>query len=39
MFGRAMSETTKQKIRDRIIERGGVFGANNPNWKGGRPPH
>jgi hypothetical protein len=35
MFGRHMSEATKQKIRDKIDKRGGVSGANNPNWKGG----
>ena len=39
MFGRKMSEATKEKIRAKIIERGGVSGVNNPNWKGGRPPH
>lgn len=35
-FGRPMSEATKEKIRQRIIERGGVNGANNPNFKGKR---
>ena len=34
MFGRTMSETTKQKIRDKIIERGGVSGSRNPNYRG-----
>ena len=34
MFGRAMSEETKQKIRDAIDERGGISGSNNPNYRG-----
>jgi hypothetical protein len=38
-FGKHCSEATKQKIRDKIAARGGVKGANNPNWKGGRPAH
>ena len=32
MFGRTMSEETKQKIRDAIDERGGVSGSRNPNY-------
>jgi predicted GIY-YIG superfamily endonuclease len=38
-FGKHCSEATKQKIRNRIAERGGINGANNPNWRGGRPAH
>jgi hypothetical protein len=38
MFGKHMSETAKQKIRDRITERGGIAGAKNPNWRGGSHP-
>ena len=34
MFGRTMSEETKQKIRDAIDERGGVPGSRNPNYRG-----
>jgi hypothetical protein len=36
MYGRPMSEATKEKIRQKIIERGGVSGANNPNFGGRR---
>jgi predicted secreted protein len=36
MFGRKMSEATKEKIRAKIKERGGVDGANNPNYRHGR---
>jgi hypothetical protein len=36
MFGREMSDKSKQKIRDRIEQRGGVFGKNNPNYRHGR---
>lgn len=35
MFGRRMSEATKEKIRDRIEERGGISGKNNPNYRHG----
>jgi hypothetical protein len=35
MFGREMSEETKQKIRDRIEERGGISGKHNPNYRHG----
>jgi hypothetical protein len=35
-FGKHQSEETKQKVRDRIAERGGVSGANNPNFRHGR---
>jgi hypothetical protein len=34
MFGRTMSEETKQKIRNAIDERGGISGSNNPNYRG-----
>ena len=34
-FGKPTSEAAKQKIRDRITERGGVAGSNNPNFKHG----
>jgi hypothetical protein len=36
-FGKHMSEESKQKVRDAIQARGGINGANNPNWRGGRP--
>jgi len=32
MFGKSMSEETKQKVRDKIAERGGITGKNNPNF-------
>src|SRR5215831_668881 len=32
-YGKPMAEDTKQKVRDRIAERGGVSGKNNPNYK------
>lgn len=35
-FGKPTSEAAKQKIRDKIAERGGVAGSNNPNFKHGR---
>jgi hypothetical protein len=35
MYGRHHSEETKQKIRERIDERGGVFGKANPNYRHG----
>jgi hypothetical protein len=35
-YGKHQSEETKQKVRDRITERGGVSGANNPNFRHGR---
>ena len=35
-FGKPTSEATKQKMRDKIAERGGVAGPNNPNFKHGR---
>jgi hypothetical protein len=38
-FGKHMSEESKQKVRDAIQARGGINGANNPNWRGGRPAH
>lgn len=34
-FGKKMSEKTKQKIRDKIAERGGVSGQTNPNYRHG----
>jgi hypothetical protein len=37
MFGRKHSEETKHKIARRKI--GQQSGADNPNWKGGRPAH
>jgi hypothetical protein len=36
MFGRHMSEATKEKIRAKILERGGVSGKNNPRYRHGR---
>lgn len=33
-YGKTMSEETKNKIRQRIIERGGVSGSKNPNYRG-----
>lgn len=35
-FGKQTSEETKQKMRDRLAERGGVSGTNNPNYRHGR---
>jgi len=35
-FGKQMSETTKQKIRDRVAARGGMWGTDNPNYRHGR---
>jgi hypothetical protein len=35
-FGKPMSDETKQKIRDKITERGGVSGQMNPNYRHGR---
>jgi hypothetical protein len=35
-YGKHQSEATKEKVRARIIERGGVFGTNNPNYRHGR---
>lgn len=35
-FGKVTSEATKEKMRQRIAERGGVDGPNNPNFKHGR---
>jgi len=35
-FGKPVSEETKEKMRQKIIERGGVDGENNPNFKHGR---
>lgn len=35
-FGKRMSEETKQKVRDRLAERGGYAGARNPNYRHGR---
>ena len=35
-FGKPVSEETKEKMRQRIVERGGVDGQNNPNYKHGR---
>jgi hypothetical protein len=35
-FGKHQSDETKQKVRERITERGGVSGANNPNFRHGR---
>jgi hypothetical protein len=34
-YGAVVSETTKQKMRDRIAERGGVTGEKNPNYRTG----
>lgn len=34
-FGAHLSEETKQKIRDKIDERGGLSGKNNPNYRHG----
>jgi hypothetical protein len=34
-FGKHQSEETKQKVRERIAERGGISGANNPNFRHG----
>ena len=34
-FGKSLSEQTKQKIRNKIAERGGVSGENNPNYRHG----
>jgi hypothetical protein len=36
MYGRKQSETTKQKIRDRIAEHGGRAGKRNGNYRHGR---
>lgn len=36
MFGQHHSEQTKQKIRDKIAERGGITGERNPNYRHGR---
>ena len=35
-FGKPVSEETKEKMRQRIAERGGVDGKNNPNFRHGR---
>ncbi len=35
MFGKHMNEAAKQKVRDKIEERGGVSGENNPNYRHG----
>ena len=35
-FGAVVSEKTKQKMRDKIAERGGVAGKRNPNYRHGR---
>jgi hypothetical protein len=35
-FGVPMSEATKEKVRQRIQERGGLLGVSNPNWRGGK---
>jgi hypothetical protein len=35
-FGKPMSEATKQKVRKRIAERGGLLGKSNPNYRHGR---
>jgi len=35
MWGKHMSEEAKEKVRQKIIERGGVWGRNNPNYKDG----
>jgi hypothetical protein len=34
-YGKPVSEETKQKMRDRIVERGGVAGRKNPNYRSG----
>ena len=34
-YGKPLSEATKQKIRDRLIERGGYAGSRNPNFRHG----
>jgi hypothetical protein len=34
-FGKRTSDTAKQKMRDRIAERGGVAGSRNPNYRHG----
>jgi hypothetical protein len=34
-FGKPMSEAAKQKVRDKIAERG-ITGSNNPNFRHGR---
>jgi len=34
-YGKHQSEATKEKVRAKIIERGGVSGANNPNYRHG----
>jgi hypothetical protein len=36
MFGHHHSEESKQKLRDRVKERGGVSGKLNPNYRHGR---
>jgi hypothetical protein len=35
-FGKHHSEATKQKIRNSVIERGGMSGKRNPNYRHGR---
>jgi predicted GIY-YIG superfamily endonuclease len=35
-YGKTTPETAKQKMRDKIAERGGVDGENNPNFRHGR---
>jgi hypothetical protein len=35
-FGKHLSEDTKAKIRQRLAERGGMSGPNNPNYRHGR---
>jgi hypothetical protein len=35
-FGKPTSESAKQKMRNRIAERGGVSGKRNPNYRHGR---
>jgi hypothetical protein len=35
-YGKLTSEAAKQKMRDKLTERGGVTGENNPNYKHGR---
>jgi hypothetical protein len=34
-FGKTTSEAAKQKMREKIAERGGVSGRNNPNYRHG----
>jgi hypothetical protein len=34
-YGKITSEAAKQKMRDKIAERGGVNGENNPNYRHG----